>query len=142
MKQMKTNKILTLLAITMILGLSGWLIMGAVETGYDATLPTTISVVQPDIDMGGLRQGKPQTVTFKLTNTGEQALFIRNVESSCGCTVPEWTKKPVKPGDTAEVNVTYDAEYPGRFIKQVKVFCNTESGVVELRIYGTVGGEQ
>ncbi len=135
---MKTNKIFTLLVIALTVAISGWLILDTVEIGYESALPTTIRIEQTEIDMGQLQQDKPQTATFKILNTGEKPLFIKHVESSCGCTVPEWTKKPVKPGKTAEIKVTYDAEYPGRFIKQIKVFCNTEKGVVELRIFGEV----
>ena len=136
---MKTNKTLTLLTITIAVVFTGWLIMDTVtESNYKSALPTTVSVEQTEIEMGTLQQGKPQTATFKILNTGKNPLFIKHVESSCGCTVPKWTKKPIKPGNTAEVKVTYDAEYPGRFIKQIKVFCNTERGFIELRIKGEV----
>jgi len=140
---MKTNKVITLLIIALTIAISGWLIMDTVtETDYESALPTTVKVEQTEIDMGILQQGKPQTVIFKLKNTGNHPLFIKHVESSCGCTVPEWTKKPVKPGNAAEIKVTYDAKYPGRFIKQIKVFCNTDKGVEELRIMGAVGSRQ
>lgn len=137
---MKTNKVITLLIIALTIAVSGWLIMDTVtDSDYESALPTTISINQTEIDMGTLQQGEPQTVTFKLTNSGKHPFFIKHVKSSCGCTVPKWTKKPVKPSDAAEIKVTYDAEYPGRFIKQIKVFCNTED-VVELRIQGEVTG--
>jgi len=136
---MKTNKILTLLIILLTIAFSGWLIIDTVtESDYEQALPTTVSIEQTEIDLGTLQQGKPKAVTFTILNTGEKPLHIKHVESSCGCTVPEWTKKPVKPGSTAEIKVTYDAEYPGRFIKQIKVFCNTEKGIIELRIKGEV----
>ncbi len=139
---MKTNKGITLITITIAVVFTGWLIMDTVtESDYKSALPTTINVEQTEIDMGTLQQGKPQTVIFKLKNTGNHPLFIKHVESSCGCTVPEWTKKPVNPGNAAEIKVTYDAEYPGRFIKQIKVFCNTDKGIVELRIFGEVDSD-
>ena len=139
---MKTNKAITLFIIALTIAISGWLIIDTVtESDYKSALPTTINVEQTEIDMGTLQQGKPQTATFKIVNTGDKPLFIKHVESSCGCTVPEWTKKPVKPGNAAEIKVTYDAEYPGRFIKQIKVFCNTDKGIVELRIFGEVDSD-
>ena len=139
---MKTYKALTLASITLIIGLATWMIIDTMQPDYETASPTTISVDKTEINMGVLTQGNPQTVTFKLTNTGESPLFIKHVESSCGCTVPEWTKKPVKPGSTVEIKVTYDAEYPGRFIKQIRVLCNAGNGVVELRIKGEVSSEQ
>lgn len=139
---MNRNKIATLLVIAITLGISGWLIMDTTGINYETDSKfTQILFEKTEIDMGTLQQGKPQTVAFKFTNTGEYPLFIKHVETSCGCTEPEWPKKPVKPGRTAEVKVTYDAEHPGRFIKQIKVFCNTEKGVVELRIFGEVRGQ-
>ncbi len=145
-EQIKTNsmnktKIITLLVITLTVAIAAWVITGTIQPDYETTLPTAISVDKTEIDMGILEQGKPQTVIFKIKNTGEQALFIKHVESSCGCTVPEWTKKPVKPGSTAKIKVTYDAVYPGRFIKQIRVFCNAGNGFVELRIKGEVSSK-
>ncbi len=139
---MKTNKILILLIIFLTIAISGWLIIDTVtESDYEQALPTTVSMKKAEIDLGTLQQGKPRAVTFTILNTGKKPLFIKHVESSCGCTVPEWTKKPVKPDSTAKIKVTYDAKYPGRFIKQIKVFCNIENGLIELRIKGKVSAE-
>ncbi|NPA36781.1 MAG: DUF1573 domain-containing protein [Chlorobi bacterium] len=99
---------------------------------------TSVNIEQPEIDMGILEQGKPQTVRFLIHNTGEYPLFIRNVVTSCGCTVPAWPKEPVRPGEKAEIKVTYSAKNTGRFSKFIKVYCNTYSGIAELRIFGDV----
>jgi hypothetical protein len=99
---------------------------------------TQIQFEQTEIEMGQLEQGKPQSATFQFKNTGQYAIMIQHVETSCGCTQSEWPKHPVKPGETGDVNVTYDAKYPGWFRKTIKVFCNTENGVEELMIKGEV----
>ena len=61
---------------------------------------------------------------FEFINTGGYPLVIYDVKTSCGCTVPEWTKKPIKPGGTGEIKIKYDADFPGVFHKTIKVYYN------------------
>jgi hypothetical protein len=75
---------------------------------------------------------------FKFTNPGESPLLIQNVETSCGCTVPEWTKKPIKPGAGGEITIKYDAAYPGVFNKTISVYFNGEDSPSTLHIKGQV----
>lgn len=42
------------------------------------------------------------TCTFSYTNVGELPLVINQAVASCGCTVPEYTKTPVKPGEKGD----------------------------------------
>ena len=37
------------------------------------------------------------TCKFKFTNTGDELLVIHQAIASCGCTVPEYPKTPIKP---------------------------------------------
>ncbi|MBR1932189.1 MAG: DUF1573 domain-containing protein [Prevotella sp.] len=73
--------------------------------------------------------------TFTFTNVGEEPLVINQAVPSCGCTVPEYTKLPVKPGDKGEIKVTYNGtgKFPGHFKKSITVRTN---GAVEMtRLY-------
>ena len=73
--------------------------------------------------------------TFVFTNVGEQDLVINQAMASCGCTVPEYTKQPVKPGQQGEIKVTYNGtgKFPGHFKKSITVRTN---GAVEMtRLY-------
>ncbi len=64
--------------------------------------------------------------TFLLVNTGDKNLLIARAFGSCGCTVPEYPKDPVKPGDTASVKVTFNsAGKKGEQHKNVTIVCNT-----------------
>jgi len=65
---MNKPRIFTLLVIALAVAVSILLIMETAKTDYESAKPTTISVDKTEIDMGTLQQGKPQTVTFKLTN--------------------------------------------------------------------------
>jgi hypothetical protein len=76
------------------------------------------------------------THAFKFTNTGDQPLIITNVQASCGCTTPGWTKEPVKPGETGEVLATYRTS-AGPFDKTLTVKASGVPNVI-LHIKGNV----
>lgn len=72
---------------------------------------------------------------FTYTNVGEQNLIINQAIASCGCTVPEYTKTPIKPGEQGIIKVTYNGagKFPGHFKKSITVRTN---GAVEMtRLY-------
>jgi len=75
------------------------------------------------------------TYTFTYTNVGEQPLVINQAVASCGCTVPEYTKTPIKAGEKGQIKVTYNGtgKFPGHFKKSITVRTN---GAVEMtRLY-------
>ena len=72
---------------------------------------------------------------FTYTNVGEENLVINQAIASCGCTVPEYTKTPIKPGEQGQIKVTYNGagKFPGQFKKSITVRTN---GAVEMtRLY-------
>ncbi|MFW6370374.1 MAG: DUF1573 domain-containing protein [Bacteroidota bacterium] len=80
-----------------------------------------------------------QTTTFKFTNKGTVPLVLSNVRASCGCTTPKWTREPVMPNESGEVQVSYDPRNrPGAFNKTVMVSSNAENGTTVLRVTGRV----
>jgi len=85
---------------------------------------TTLLLAKKDIDMGKLNYKVPQSVEVNFQNTGDVALTIYNIETSCGCTVPDWTKKPVKPGNNGTISLKYDSDFPGEFRKTITVYYN------------------
>ncbi|MCE7865142.1 MAG: DUF1573 domain-containing protein [Bacteroidetes bacterium CHB5] len=89
-------------------------------------------------DFGKVKQGTPVTHEFKFTNTGKVPLVITNVQASCGCTTPAWTKEPVMPGGQGFIKATYNAASVGAFNKTVTVTANIEAGFVQLTIKGEV----
>ena len=79
--------------------------------------------------------------TFNFTNVGTAPLIIHQAIASCGCTVPTYTKDPIKPGEKGSIEVTYNGQgkFPGKFRKTVTVRTNAkESAVVRLSIEGTM----
>jgi hypothetical protein len=78
---------------------------------------------------------------FKFTNVGDAPLIINQAIASCGCTVPTYTKDPIKPGESGQIEVTYNGKgkFPGRFTKNITVRSNAkETGVVRLTISGNM----
>ena len=57
-------------------------------------------------DFGKIPLNKPAVYTFNFTNTGDLPLIISKIETTCGCTVGEYTKTPVKKGEKGFVKVT------------------------------------
>ena len=76
--------------------------------------------------------------TFGFTNTGTSPLIINQAFATCGCTVPTWPNKPIKPGERGEIEVTYNGKgkFPGHFQKTVTVRTNGVTEVVRLTIEG------
>jgi len=89
-------------------------------------------------DFGKIPQGTPVSYEFSFTNTGSEPLIISKVESTCGCTVPEYTKTPIKPGDKGTIKVTFDAAAAMPFSKMVTIRSNAKTPVKALYIKGVV----
>lgn len=83
-------------------------------------------------------EGKSVTTLFKFSNTSESPLLIKEVTTSCGCTVPEWPKEIIESNENGEIKIVYDAKYPGRFNKTITVFYNGKNSPQQLTIRGEV----
>lgn len=91
-------------------------------------------------DFGIIKEdGGPVSHDFQFTNTGNRPLLIIDASASCGCTRPEYPTKPIKPGKTGKIKVTFSPlGRPGAFRKTVKVRTNGQEKSVNLIIEGTV----
>ena len=92
-------------------------------------------------DFGNFSESTPVvSCTFVFTNTGDKPLVINQAVASCGCTVPEYTKDPVKPGEKGEIKVTYNGtgKFPGHFKKSITVRTNGKVEMTRLYIEGTM----
>jgi hypothetical protein len=89
-------------------------------------------------DFGAIPQGTPATYTFTFENTGKTPLIITNASASCGCTTPDWSKEPIKPGKKGFVKATYNAAAPGPFTKSVTVMSNATNSTIILYLKGDV----
>lgn len=85
----------------------------------------TMTFEEKEYDFGEIMQGDKVEHVFKFTNTGNAPLIISNARASCGCTVPEWPKEPIPPGDTGEIDVVFNsAGKSGRQTKSIRISTN------------------
>ena len=76
---------------------------------------------------------------FEFTNSGVSDLLVLDVKASCGCTSPEWTREPVRPGESGFIRVRFNPENrPGTFNKSLTVVSNAASQQVRLHLIGSV----
>lgn len=89
-------------------------------------------------DYGEIEQNANGQCEFKFTNEGKEPLILSNVRSSCGCTVPEWPRNPIMPGQSDVIKVKYDTKRVGPINKTITVYSNSSVATVTLRITGKV----
>ncbi len=95
-------------------------------------------------DFGNVPKEGPNEHVFKFTNTGDNPLTIKNASASCGCTVPNWPKEPIMPGDGGEIKVVFTPKenQAGKPVtKTVTVMANVEGGSQQLNITAQVAAE-
>ena len=101
-----------------------------------AQKPAQIKFEKTTHNFGSFSESNPKvTCTFTYTNVGEQPLVVNQAIASCGCTVPEYTKTPVQPGEKGEIKVTYNGagKFPGHFKKSITI--RTHGAVEMTRLY-------
>ncbi|WP_400081213.1 DUF1573 domain-containing protein [Winogradskyella sp. R77965] len=125
------------ITILLILALS---FFNAASTEFDK-YDTKIAVIKfktEVVDYGTVEQNSDGTRLFTFTNTGDAPLIITKVKTTCGCTVPSYSKAPILPGEAGQVNIKYDTKRLGAFTKTVTVISNAEGGNKILKIKGNI----
>lgn len=61
---------------------------------------------------------------FVFKNVGDAPLMVTNATGSCGCTVPEWPKDPIRPGGSSSIKIKYATDRVGSFTKTVTITTN------------------
>lgn len=97
---------------------------------------TTKDVV---VNYGTVTKGADGTRTLEVTNKGKKPLLISSVSSTCGCTVPSFSKDPILPGKTGKITIKYDTTRVGVISKQIEVISNDpKKGRQVIKIKGEV----
>lgn len=92
------------------------------------------------IDFGEVDAGKSVDIKFEFENTGDDVLVIKNIRSTCGCTVAKVEKKEYNPGEKGEIPVKFFSRgYRGKITKTVTVTTNDKDNIYTvLKITGNV----
>ncbi|MEJ5995578.1 DUF1573 domain-containing protein [Pedobacter sp. Du54] len=90
-------------------------------------------------DFGKITEGTSVKYEFKFKNTGKTALIISNATATCGCTVPEYPTKPIKPGDSGNIKVVFNSQgKEGMQDKVVSIISNANPYLATLHLVGEV----
>ena len=89
-------------------------------------------------DFGKIPQGTPVTTVFEFTNIGKEPLILTEVKPTCGCTIADYTKTPVKSGEKGVIKITFSAAAAMPFNKTIVVKSNAKTPEKYLNIVGEV----
>ena len=104
---------------------------------------TSMAFNKKEHDFGEIKQGDKVSYNYTFKNTGANDLIITSAQGSCGCTVPDYPKTPIKPGKSGTMKVSFDSTgKTGLQTKTVTIRANTATGVETLTIKANIkGGE-
>ncbi len=90
-------------------------------------------------DFGEITEGALVKHNFTFKNTGKTPLIITDVQTTCGCTVPDWNKNPIQPNATDAIKVQFNSEgKEGRMDKPITIIANTYPLRTEFKLVGFV----
>lgn len=135
------SKTIAIIALSLSIGLLSFTTNGngnrkATKAVADKT--ASVKWANQQISVGEIPQGKPVTFEFVFTNTSKEPVLITDVKASCGCTTPDYSKSPVKPGEKGIVKAVYNAAAVGAFTKNVTVTISADPNPIILTLSGTV----
>ena len=98
-----------------------------------------IQLAESAYDFGEITEGVTVKHNFTFKNTGKTPLIITDVQTTCGCTVPDWNKNPIQPNATDEIKVQFNSEgKEGRMDKPITIIANTYPVRTEFKLVGFV----
>jgi len=103
----------------------------ALQAVQSAELPIITFMVESH-DFGTINEGEVVDTEFKFTNTGEAPLIISAAQGSCGCTIPDYPKAPIAPGEEGRILVSFNSE--GKPNQQSKTVTLTTNAVPSTKV--------
>lgn len=105
----------------------------AVAVAAAAGPATTVALSESNFSFGKIKKGEKVEHVYEVTNTGTNPLVISEVKPACGCTVPDYTKEPILPGQKGKITLKFDsASFDGLVTKQAEVYANVEKAPIVL----------
>ena len=84
-----------------------------------------ILVSEEEWDFGKVTRGEKPTHIFIVKNGGEGDLIIDSLKGSCPCIETSISTNLIKPGESAELKVSYDTtDYAGKDEKHLHIYSN------------------
>lgn len=105
----------------------------------DSSKLARLLFLENTFDFGSIAEGQKIEHDYTFMNTGKIPVLISNVETSCGCTVSEWPKQPIKSGGSANIKVRFDSKDRSGFQqKTITVHANTYPSIHKLMLTGNI----
>lgn len=105
----------------------------AVAVAAAAGPATSVALSESNFAFGKIKKGEKVEHVYEVTNTGTNPLIISEVKPACGCTVPDYTKEPILPGQKGKITLKFDsASFDGLVTKQAEVYANVEKAPIVL----------
>ena len=102
-------------------------------------LITTMEFEESTFDFGTIVSGEKVSFFAEFKNTGDSPLVIKSAKGSCGCTIPQWPKEPIMPGETSQMLIEFNSKNKqGLTTKRVTITANTEPAQTFLTVTGTI----
>ena len=107
--------------------------------GGEVSVAPVMEFEKEIFDFGTIAQGEKVNFIYKFTNTGDADLIISSAKGSCGCTVPDWPKQPIAPGEVSEIKVVFNSDgKSGNQHKDVSINANTQPALNKIAFKGIV----
>lgn len=103
-----------------------------------ANATDNLQLKETEFDFGKIPQGKPVYHFFEVINTGKTPVKLDNVQASCGCTTPEWSRDPIAPGASVKIKIGFNAATAGVFDKYITVMYDNNAHNKQIKIKGFV----
>jgi hypothetical protein len=95
----------------------------------------TMDFVDTSHDFGKIYDGEVVLYSFEFKNNGTSPLLISNASGTCGCTVPDYPRNPIAPGESNKITVKFNSQGKvGIQNKRVDIFTNSAKGTHSLYV--------
>ena len=110
----------------------------AIETDQNSNKEPAISFNNKIWGFGTITDGEVVEHTFRFTNSGTKDLVISSASASCGCTIPEWPKEPIAPGEKGEIKVEFNSNGKKDMVtKDITILANTNpvKTILQIKVF-------
>jgi hypothetical protein len=110
----------------------------AIETDQTSYEEPIINFDKKTWDFGTITDGEVVEHTFRFTNTGSKDLVISSASASCGCTIPNWPKEPIAPGEKGEIKVEFNSNGKKDMVtKDITILANTNpvKTILQIKVF-------
>jgi hypothetical protein len=112
---------------------------GPVKADKNKVYFTRAALNETSFDFGKAIEGDTLTHVFKLTNTGDEPLFVYKTSASCDCVAAVVTKEMIRPGASVDITAYFSTKgRKGEQKRTIEITCNTEPAVLTVTLKADV----